>query len=658
MLDGNYYTVYVIGKNSAGVWQSEESPTVSRTWTVDTSYRRLVINEILAHTHGAEPDLIELYYDGPDSLDLSGMSLSDDPTEPSKFVFSSLTVTDPVMYPGEYMVLFGDTNVHLRNHLGFALSSDGEGLYLYDKQANGGSLIDSVVFGPQINDFTIGRIGYGGIWKLNQPTFGQVNIAQPLGNPAKLKINEWLANEQVLFDEDFVELYNPEPVPVELSELYLTDDPVNQPAKHCLGPLSFIPPNGYSVFIADDDNEPGHLDFRLSADGEIIGLYDAGLNEIDKVLYGPQTTDASQGRAPDGTDHIDYFVLPTPRVANPGAVIVTITSLIDIDDVWSYEQTNTDLGTAWREVDYNDLSWPTDAALFYVEGASLPAPKNTPLTLGPRTFYFRKHFTLDIDPNDVTSFEYSTVIDDGAVVYINGNEVLPRIGMEEGVDIYFSTLADRTVGDADYEFHPSIPANYFVQGDNVIAVEVHQTSDTSTDVVFGLELDAVVKTYDDSLDDLLALLDGLRITEMMYHDPVSSDYDYIELQNVGDEQLQLNGVSFINGIEYIFPSMTLDVGQYVVVVSNWASFVSRYGTSGINIAGEYIGNLSNGGENIVLQLPWPYEAAIMRFDYKDSWYPTTDGLGFSLEVLDATADPATWNEKESWQAALPSPGQP
>jgi hypothetical protein len=144
----------------------------------------------------------------------------------------------------------------------------------------------------------------------------------------------------------------------------------------------------------------------------------------------------------------------------------------------------------------------------------------------------------------------------------------------------------------------------------------------------------------------------------MYHDPISSDYDYIELQNVGNESLELNGVRFIEGIEYIFPSMTLDVGQCVVVVSNWASFVSRYGTSGITIAGTYTGNLSNGGEDIVLQLPWPYEAAVMRFEYKDSWYPTTDGLGHALEIIDATAKPATWDEKESWQMALPSPGQP
>ena len=37
--NGQSYTVYVIGKNSAGIWQSEENPSVSRTWTIDTSYK-------------------------------------------------------------------------------------------------------------------------------------------------------------------------------------------------------------------------------------------------------------------------------------------------------------------------------------------------------------------------------------------------------------------------------------------------------------------------------------------------------------------------------------------------------------------------------------------------------------------------------------------
>jgi hypothetical protein len=142
----------------------------------------------------------------------------------------------------------------------------------------------------------------------------------------------------------------------------------------------------------------------------------------------------------------------------------------------------------------------------------------------------------------------------------------------------------------------------------------------------------------------------------MYHDPLGSEYDYIELQNISDEPLDVNGIRFTNGIDFTFPAMTVDAGQYVVVVSDVSFFDLRYDTSGITIAGDYTGNLDNGGERIVLRLPVPYDAAIMRFSYDDAWYPLTDGFGSVLSVVDAYAEPAAWDEPENWQQAPPTPG--
>jgi len=668
LLNGRSYTVYALGKNSAGVWQ--ETPTASRTWTVDTSYSRLVINEVLAinqsavEHEGTFADLIELFYDGPGSLNLSGMSISDDPAEPRKFVFPAGTT----MNPGEYLVLYADANAIASGiHLGFALDKDGDGVYLYDRA---GVLLDSVEFGLQLPNLSIGRIGYGDKWHLTVPTFGRANVAQPLGDPDRLKINEWFANGEVLFEDDFIELYNPGVFPVALAGLYLTDNPVTQPAKCQIGPLNFIAGSGFAVFTADNSNSPGHVNFRLSADGEMIALFDGrvGLSppingwwgephptEIDKVLYGPQTTDVSQGRTPDGARNFAFFILPTPGVANPLGATVTVTNLIAIDDVWSYEQTDTALPSTWYEPDYNDASWPTGSALLYVEGSDLPAPKNTPLTLGPITYYFRTHFTLDVNPSTITQFELSAVIDDGAVIYVNGQEVL-RPGMPEGA-IEHDTRASRSVGNAGYEGPFVLGPEYFLPGDNVIAVEVHQTSSGSSDIVFGLTLDAVVATSDDSFAGALALLEGLRVTELMYHAEEGSDFDFIELQNITDVTLDLTGVRLAEGIEFAFPPMTLAPGEYVVVVSDLTAFRSVYGGNA-RVAGSYSGNLSNGGEDVVLQLPWPLEAAIMRFTYSDQWYPSTDGAGRSLVIVDPMADVITWSQADNWQPASPAPGRP
>ena len=53
----------------------------------------------------------------------------------------------------------------------------GEGVFLFDTQARGGALIDSVEFGIQLADLSISRIGQDAQWALSQPTFGSANVA-------------------------------------------------------------------------------------------------------------------------------------------------------------------------------------------------------------------------------------------------------------------------------------------------------------------------------------------------------------------------------------------------------------------------------------------------------------------------------------------------
>ncbi|MBN2474814.1 MAG: lamin tail domain-containing protein [Pirellulales bacterium] len=293
------------------------------------------------------------------------------------------------------------------------------------------------------------------------------------------------------------------------------------------------------------------------------------------------TLDGSDPRLPGGA------LSPSARLFQGSS---STTGLIDVDDSWAYDQSGNDLRTAWREPGFDDSSWSIGDALLYVETSSLPAPTNTPLTLGPITYYFRRHFTLHADPQDI-SLQLSTVIDDGAVVYINGQEAF-TLGMPAG-EIDYQTRAGRGVGNALYEGPFTIPTDALVPGDNVIAVEVHQTSSTSTDVVFGLTLDAVVDTtsnpitlVDSTLVKSRALEDGqwsalteaqfyvgpfasaesLVISELNYNPyaPAAAeeaagytdndDFEFIELGNVGSETIDLTGVEFVDGIAFTFGS--------------------------------------------------------------------------------------------------------
>jgi len=657
LTDGGH-TVAVIGRSAAGDWQDEgDAATVS--WTVDTSLPHVRINEVLAvntsavEHEGAFPDLVELYNDAAQAIDLAGMGLSDDPSQPARYVFPAGTTIEP----GQHLVLYADGMMGGSGiRLPFSLDGRGEGVYLYDSAQRGGGLLDAVEFGPQAADLSIGRIVPGGPWMLTQPTFGAANTVQRTGDPAGLKINEWLASGRVRFADDFVELYNPDPLPVPLAGLFLTDDPVARRDKHEIAPLSFIAGGGHTTFTADNDPEagPDHLAFRLSAEKELIGLYDAGRNEIDKVFYFSQTTDVSQGRLPDGGTDYEFFLLPSPGLPNR-SIAATTTAAIGLYDEWSYNDSGDDLGTAWREPSYDDSAWGDPApGVFGWEDGSLPATLNTELAEGPVTYYFRKHFTIDADPQYVT-LRMTTLIDDGAAFYLNGAPVW-KLGVPDDPFDYL-TPANRGVGDAAFEGPFTIPTDALVRGDNLLAVEVHQNASGNRDVIFGLSLEVTAPTEESQqIAERLELLDSLRITEIMYHPAGDGVREFIELQNVAGTTLDLTGLRFTEGVDFTFPPLLLEPQQYVAVVRDRAAFEAAYGP-GINVAGQYADSLGNGGERLVLKLPWPWDAAVMRFEYDDAWYPATDGGGYALEIRDPTIDAAEFADAGSWQAARPSPGE-
>jgi hypothetical protein len=501
LINGNSYTVYAIGKNSAGVWQSLDNPTVSKTWTIDVTHSELVINEILANTLDPEPDMIELFYDGSTPLDLAGMSLTDVPTEPRKFVFSTQNVTTTIMNPGDYMILYGDQLMGVKNHVGFALKAEGEGLYLYDKPVNSGNLIDSIEFGPQIQNYSIGRVGPNKTWKLNFPTFGEDNISASLGDPDKLKINEWLAKSENLLIDDFIELYNPSSLPVDLEGLYLTDNPVTQPNKHQLTSLSFISADGYAVFNANEGDKPSDVNFKLSPDGEMIGLFNKNLKMIDQIFYGPQTTDVSQGRAPDGSSNFDFFESPTPGAANPFINLVeTPITLVPEDADKQVLIPTGPVNDNWKGGGiFNDTAWlictGEPGGIGYEKDSGyenlISLDIEELMSNNHTTFYVRIPFFVETDPGTFNMMSLRIRYDDGFVAWLNGTEVARRNFTGEPAwnsHADGNHEADSTNFDADIDISEYI--DQLKTGDNILAIQGLNINTSSSDLIISSELEA------------------------------------------------------------------------------------------------------------------------------------------------------------------------
>jgi hypothetical protein len=173
-------------------------------------------------------------------------------------------------------------------------------------------------------------------------------------------------------------------------------------------------------------------------------------------------------------------------------------SLINITNVWRYEQRVNFDGINWTAQTYDDSLWSAGPALLYVEDNVAVAPRNTALTLGRMTYYFRTHFHFT-NATSGASLIFSNRVDDGAVFYLNGVEV-QRIRMPVSPNtILYGTGATGTPAGGDATafdvFGVSGDAlTNLVNGDNVLAVEVHQTSLDSSDIVFGTELTALIYT--------------------------------------------------------------------------------------------------------------------------------------------------------------------
>ncbi len=139
----------------------------------------------------------------------------------------------------------------------------------------------------------------------------------------------------------------------------------------------------------------------------------------------------------------------------------------------------------------------------------------------------------------------------------------------------------------------------------------------------------------------------------------ADDFEFIELMNIGDRPLDLDGVRLAGGVRFSFEDgevRDLGSGDIVLVVKDIEAFEALYGTRGMKVAGEYSGNLSNRGEEIILE--GTFGERILRFTFADSWHPTTDGGGASLVVVRADGDPATWGEAAGWRPSRVGGGTP
>jgi hypothetical protein len=163
---------------------------------------------------------------------------------------------------------------------------------------------------------------------------------------------------------------------------------------------------------------------------------------------------------------------------------------------WWYRDDGTDLGGSWRSLTGAQSGWASGAGPLGFGESYIRTTTRT----GRMTTYFRREITID-DPATIAKITGELMYDDGAVVYFNGNEVA-RVAMPGGT-ITASTASTGHEANNTYQaFDWTGSKGRLHAGVNVIAVEVHQTATTSSDLVFDLSLNVETAATPPPTEDL------------------------------------------------------------------------------------------------------------------------------------------------------------
>lgn len=317
--------------------------------------------------------------------------------------------------------------------------------------------------------------------------------------PLELCINEFMPdNEASLRDEtaaypDWIELHNPSDATIDLEGWVLTDARL-EPERGVISGLT-IDPGGFVLLYADGMPELGaqHLGFSLDVEGGEVALF-APDGRGNVVTYGAMAPDFSIARVPDcceGDDCLEFDFRGTPGESNVEAVYESIT-LLPAGSTWLYWDQGVDPGEGWESAGFDDSAWLAGPGpLGYGDTHQL-----TTVGYGPSdvtkyiTTWFRTTFEASTALDTVT---LSLLRDDGAIVYLNGVEVV-RDNMPDG-DVTADTLSVASTGSSDetayWDFN--IDPSALVEGTNTVAVELHQSAADSSDLGFDLSVDGQIE---------------------------------------------------------------------------------------------------------------------------------------------------------------------
>lgn len=650
---------------------------------VEATGGALTFNEVLADAADPALEWIELHNTLDIDLDASGWALTDG---------VEYTFPEGTLVPARGYLVVAAAPDQLRAARGIEalgpytgrLAAGGERLALHN---NAGRLMDAIDWVPgqrwpdPLEDQTLAKgdpraaSGWGEAWRVGPPggTPGAQNFAPPRGGAPTVLVDAdaaWRHGprapgvEAVAFDDAawpaapapfFVGAPTPLDVPVRL-----TAD--NHFALYAGGPEG----EGLRLIGRDAVGDWSSVEDFVVRLGPAERLYVAAWEAVGPD-GGPQMMimqATPPGGAPVGSGE-DLEALFGPPDASPGGNLaapappVEEVAAVIAGAAWAPPAARRPDGAApWGSRGFQpgiEFVWPdtfenvsrnnTDEtyALFRTTRSILPPPGATGLDAAPRSLAFRTRFAFAGDPAAI-DLSLDLLVDDGAVVWLNGVEV-HRQNLPAGA-IDADTPAVEVIEAPAWRRRIPLAAAPLVQGENVLTIAVHQADEAPADLRFAARLEANARPPEPA-PPVTPITGAVVIDEIMYH-PADDDPrgEWIELHVPGDAPVDLAGWQLVDGTTAILEG-ALPAGGFGVVVADPEAFAVAH--PDVQILGVLEGGLANTGERIALRDPCGVIVDAVHYRDRGRWPADADGFGPSLELRDPRADNALGS---AWAASL------
>ena len=287
------------------------------------------------------------------------------------------------------------------------------------------------------------------------------------------------------------------------------------------------------------------LSVQLAADTEGASLYANGIKipyaAFDGMFYEPAFIEA---KAPAG-----YTFAGWRKTSN------STVQIFGYNATWKYYDQGQQPDNSWYTSSFNDISWKSgEAPIGYnMDGVKTTVSYGSDSQRKNPTTYFLKTFTLNTAPKAGDVFLLNYRVDDGCVVRVNGQEA-GRVNMPSGT-VSYTTFSTTYAGDTPLTGTLDLNPQLFKKGSNVIAVEVHNTSYTSSDLYWDCELRTSVGTssgetmLEDHMIDLTEINEqGARVGGRVVLTACFVPMDNAELKVQGITPIRINEVSAANSI--------------------------------------------------------------------------------------------------------------